>query len=400
MYLDHFKLSVPPFQFTTSPSELFMSSTHREGLAALEWGLLHEPSGLTLLAGDTGLGKTTLVCTLLSRRYQQVRTAYLGNPKLEYPELLASILNQLGIRGGRSSKGAMLTALVEFANDLASNQRIAIIADEAQALSDDALEEFRLLSNLERKGCKALQIILVGHPELLRRLASSDLRHLNERISARAILTPLNRKESHDYIEHRLRTAKANVRQVFKSRALDYVVDHAGGVPRRINALCHNAMLLAYSSDSKQVAMPMAKTAVAEYDNLHILGAHNQTLQKRRFLFGSWSLMRSILALGFIGAGGFAAAHLALYHHAACRLRSLGSSLVNRAPGHFGPSSMGADPAELQSDEQSRIDVGSKSLIVSWRSDVAGGVSALSLSERARVRAGEGSDATLRSRSE
>src|SRR5579862_5782942 len=133
MYLDHFKLSVPPFQFTTSPSELFMSSTHREGLAALEWGLLHEPSGLTLLAGETGLGKTTLVCTLLSRGYQQVRTAYLGNPKLEYTELLASILSQLGIRGGRSNKAAMLNALVAFANGLTGNQRIAIIADEAQA---------------------------------------------------------------------------------------------------------------------------------------------------------------------------------------------------------------------------------------------------------------------------
>ena len=337
MYLDHFKLSAPPFQFTTSPTELFMSSTHREGLAALEWGLLHEPSGLTLLAGDTGLGKTTLVCSLLSHRYQQVRTAYLGNPKLAYEELLLSVLSQLGIRGGRSNKGAMLTALVDFANTLSPNQRIAIIADEAQLLSDDTLEELRILSNVERKGRRAAQIILVGHLELLRRLANSELRHLNERINARAVLTPLNRKESYEYIEHRLRAGKASARQVFKSRALDYIVEHAAGVPRRINALCHNAMLLTYSANTKQVGVPMAKAAVEEYDNLHAAVARRASAPRSGRLQSSWSVMRSMLTLMLIGAIGFAAAQVALDRNIAQRLRSLGSSIANPTISHLIP---------------------------------------------------------------
>lgn len=103
MCLEHFGLSAPPFQFTASPTALFMSRTHRECLAALEWGVLHEPSGMTLLAGETGVGKTTLICALLAREYREVRAAYLGNPRLDFVELLASILNQLGIRGGRAS---------------------------------------------------------------------------------------------------------------------------------------------------------------------------------------------------------------------------------------------------------------------------------------------------------
>ena len=110
MYLEHFGLSAPPFQFTASPMALFMSRTHREALAALEWGLLHEPSGLTLLIGDTGTGKTTLVCALLARQYREVRAAYLGNPQTQLQELMGSILSQLGVRGGRSSKAAMINA--------------------------------------------------------------------------------------------------------------------------------------------------------------------------------------------------------------------------------------------------------------------------------------------------
>ena len=196
MYLEHFALSAPPFQFTASPTALFMSRTHRECLAALEWGLLHEPSGLTLLAGEAGVGKTTLLCALLARQYREVRAAYLGNPRLDFVDLLASVLNQLGIRGGRASKAAMLNAFAGFANGLPANERVAVIVDEAQALSDDAMEDFRLLSNLERHGSKAAQIILAGQLELARRLTAPEMRHFNERIGARAVLIPLTRLES------------------------------------------------------------------------------------------------------------------------------------------------------------------------------------------------------------
>lgn len=334
MYLQHFGLSGPPFQFTTSLTAMFMSHTHREGVAALEWGLLYEPSGLTLVAGETGLGKTTLVCSLLARRHRQVRSVYLANAKLRYEELLADILRQLGVQSD-GGKAAMLTAFAKFAAGLPPKERIAVIVDEAQALSDDALEEFRLLSNLERKGRKAAQIILVGQSELVRRLATPELRHLNERIGARAILAPLTSKESREYIEHRLSVCKGSVRKIFCQRALDYLVQHGGGVPRRINALCHNAMLLAYSADAKRVDMTIAETVVAEYDDASAAVAPRSADQSdgpRHFLL---SLLRPMLGLGLLGAFGFAATYLTFDWRVACHLRSLGTAIATDAVRHI-----------------------------------------------------------------
>ena len=306
MYLEHFGLSAPPFQFTASPTSLFMSRTHRECLAALEWGLLHEPSGLTLLAGETGVGKTTLICALLARQYREVRAAYLGNPRLDFVELMGSVLNHLGVRGGRANKAAMLNAFAGFASDLPANERIAVVIDEAQALSDDVMEDFRLLSNLERHGRKAAQIILAGQLELARRLADPAMRHLNERIGARAILVPLTRLESLEYIQHRLKLCGGNSERIFAHRVLDYLVRHSGGVPRRINALCHNSLLLAYSAGAKQVNMSMARNAVADFDGVADIAVRREP---SGWLPHGVRSISPLLGIGLLGAAGFASGH-------------------------------------------------------------------------------------------
>ncbi len=307
MYLEHFGLSAPPFQFTASPTSLFMSRTHRECLAALEWGLLHEPSGLTLLIGDTGVGKTTLVCALLARQYREVRAAYLGNPRLSFEELLSSILGQLGVRGGRANKAAMINALTHFAADLPPTELIAILVDEAQALSDDALEDFRLLSNLDRAaGRKAAQMVLAGQYELARRLAAAPMRQLNERIGARAVLVALTQLECREYIEHRLRLCGGSSDRLFARRALDHIVRHSAGVPRRINAFCHNALLLAYSGGAKQVGLPMARAAVADYDAIGEV-AETKTVRSRTFRLGCRRVPGQwvrLLGPGPVGGGG------------------------------------------------------------------------------------------------
>ncbi len=323
MYLEHFGLSAPPFQFTASPMALFMSRTHREALAALEWGLLHEPSGLTLLVGESGTGKTTLVCALLARQYRDVRAAYLGNPKLSFMELLGSILSQLGVRGGRSSKSAMINAFTQFALELPLNERIAIMIDEAQTLSDDALEEFRLLSNLERHGRKAAQIVLAGQFELARRLGDPAMRHLNERIGARAVLLPLSALECRNYIEHRLRLSGASSDRIFAGRALDYIVRQSAGIPRRVNALCHNALLLGYSRASKRVTLAMAKDAAADYAAMD----QARTPAKRSgWLFARMlqaaRTVRPVLGLGLLGVAGFVSGQMLLGHNPAHHLRA------------------------------------------------------------------------------
>lgn len=323
MYLEHFGLSAPPFQFTASPMALFMSRTHSEALAALEWGLLHEPSGLTLLIGDTGTGKTTLVCALLARQYREVHAAYLGNPKLSFTELMGSILSQLGVRGGRSSKAAMINAFSNYAADLPLNERVAILIDEAQVMSDDTLEEFRLLSNLERHDCKAAQIILAGQFELARRLGDPAMRHLNERIGARAMLLTLSALECREYIEHRLRLCGASSKKIFAPRALEHIVRASSGVPRRVNALCHNSLLLAYSRGAKRVELATAKEAANDYAGLAEArkqdGREGWLLTR---LFHPSRSLRPALALALLGAAGFVSGQMLTKHNPVRRLRS------------------------------------------------------------------------------
>jgi general secretion pathway protein A len=268
VYYQHFGLNGPPFQFTPSPAMVYMSQTHREGMAALEWGLMHESSGFSVLAGESGTGKTTLIASLLSRQYQRLHLAYVTNPRLDFPEVLRLVLTQLGVEAAGLSKGQMLDALGRFLGSLRPAERVAIIFDEAQGLSDDALEDLRLLSNYGRPGENQLQLILAGQPEMLRRLMAPSLRQFNERIGARTLLVPLDASETLEYIDYRLRSKGGSAPKIFKPKALNYLVASSAGIPRRVNVLCHNAMLLAYAEGAKQVTLKMAKAAVAEYQDL------------------------------------------------------------------------------------------------------------------------------------
>src|SRR5215469_5531303 len=207
MYYKHFNLSGPPFQFTPSAEVLYPSKSHREALAALEWGLLHEASGLTLLIGEPGTGKTTLISSVLARHLEHVRLAYIANPRLSFDEILQIIARQLGIAFSSPQRLARLDALDEFLSR-SRNERVSVIIDESQVLPDRVLEDLRLLA---RNG---------------------------------------------------------SAQEVFSPSALKIIADHSGGIPRRINVLCHNAMLLAYTSDSKRVRGQHAKAAAAEYEDL------------------------------------------------------------------------------------------------------------------------------------
>ncbi len=263
MYYQHFGLSGPPFQFTPSPRLLYLSRAHREGLAALEWGL-KEPSGFTSLIGEAGTGKTTLICSLLAREHRWVRIAYVSNPKLSFEELLKVILDQLPVRIAEPGKLGLIQALNELLSRLNEQERVAIIIDEAQDLSDEVLEELRLLSNFERYERKLLQIILVGQPELERRLSQPHLRQLNQRIGARARLEPLDQREIREYIEYRLNANNGSLEKIFSPAALRLIARESNGIPRQINLLCHNAMLVAYASGSKQVDIKAARRALKE----------------------------------------------------------------------------------------------------------------------------------------
>jgi general secretion pathway protein A len=268
MYYRHFGLTGPPFQLTSSPAQLYMSKEHREAYAALEWGLLHEPSGFTVLIGEVGTGKTTLALAILAREFENVRVAYLSNPKLTFEEIVKVIMKQIGIKTGGKSKLADLEAVNDFLRALKPSERVVVMMDEAQGLIDETIEQLRLFSNSGKPDEKQLHFVFIGQPELLRRLTNPLLRQLEQRIGAKTVLNPLQRAECREYIEQRLRAVNGTVEKIFKRGALRYLIRHAGGIPRRINVLCHNAMLLAYSGGARMVDTRMVEASVTEYDSL------------------------------------------------------------------------------------------------------------------------------------
>lgn len=142
------------------------------------------------------------------------------------------------------------------------------MTDEAQGLSDETMEQLRLLSNSGKTDEKQLHFVFVGQPELLRRLTNPSLRQIEQRIGAKTVLNPLQWAECHEYVEQRLRAVNGATERIFKPRALCYLIRHSGGIPRRLNVLCHNAMLLAYSGGARMVDTRMVEAAVTEYDSL------------------------------------------------------------------------------------------------------------------------------------
>jgi type II secretory pathway predicted ATPase ExeA len=268
MYYEHFGLSGAPFEFNPSASVLFMSAGHREGLAALEWGL-REPSGFTMLVGEIGAGKTTLIYSLLASRHQGVRSAWVANPRLTFAEMLRQILGQLGVSLSQTSdKLALLQAFDAQLASLGPDECVAVIIDEAQDLSDDALEDLRLLTNFQSLERRRLQIVLVGQIELARRLSAPQLRQLNQRIGARALLPVLQGKEIYDYVEYRLRSRGGDIERLFRRGAIRELMRSSGGIPRRINVLCHNALMLAFSEGEESADVQHVRDAVHDYDRL------------------------------------------------------------------------------------------------------------------------------------
>jgi type II secretory pathway predicted ATPase ExeA len=267
MYCRHFRLRIAPFRFAPAREGLYIGAQHREAVAALEWGLLHEPSGFTMLVGEPGVGKTTLLGHVLRQHHEYIRTVSVPNPRLSAEEILRSIVDQLVPGPSPSGKLDTLYAFERSIDRLRPGERLAIVIDEAQALSDDALEEVRLLSNCRRSEEKQLQLLLIGQPELLRRLATPTLRQLDQRVGARAILSPLQPAEAYQYVSYLVQLSGGSADRIFRREALDYLITLSDGIPRRINILCHRAMLQAYISGLRRVTIELARAAVAEDEN-------------------------------------------------------------------------------------------------------------------------------------
>jgi type II secretory pathway predicted ATPase ExeA/phage tail protein X len=268
IYEQYFRLKGPPFQPASPDGAVYFSPTHLAGLGTLESGLSGELSGLTLLTGEAGTGKTTLIYSMLQRDYKRVRIAHIDDPKLSFLEILRLILTQLNLYSPGSTKLDYLNVLDHLLELHGKEERIAIVIDEAQVLSDDILEELRLLSNRGQRDDRCLQLILVGQPELAERLKKPELRQLNQRISSRGVLKPLTTDQGIQYVECRLVAQGSKCTAIFAPHALECLLRRSDGIPRKINMLCHSAMLATYQTGEKKVSYRIAKKTAAEYHDV------------------------------------------------------------------------------------------------------------------------------------
>ena len=256
MYLDFYGLKEPPFAITPDPRFVFLSDRHRDALAHLLYGVGQGGGGgFVQLTGEVGTGKTTLCRLLLEQLPENARVALVLNPKLSPLELLETICEELHIEIGqrRGSLKALVDALNAYLLEAyAQGLRVVLIIDEAQNLSTEALEQVRLLTNLETATQKLLQIILLGQPELREMLARPELRQLAQRITARYHLTPLDVDETEAYLRHRLAVA-GSTRFPFTKLAVRKIHEHANGVPRLINVVTDRALVGGYAQDLAQI---------------------------------------------------------------------------------------------------------------------------------------------------
>ena len=267
MYQQYFGLSDAPFSIAVNPRYLFMSARHRDALAHLLYGV-GSGGGFILLTGEVGTGKTTLNRCLLEQLPPNTDVAIVLNPALSAVELLATVCDEFEIDypSGTDSLKVLTDALHQFLlRNHQSGRRTVLMIDEAQHLGFEVLEQIRLLTNLETDEKKLLQIILTGQPELASMLARPELRQLNQRITARFDLTPLDERETRTYVRHRLEVAGlADDREIFSGAALRQIFRLSGGVPRVINLLCDRAMMGAYGRDQVIVSSNLIAEAARE----------------------------------------------------------------------------------------------------------------------------------------
>jgi len=266
MYYEHFRISGEPFSLTPDPAFLFLSGKHREAMAAVQYGLQNGRGFITLI-GEVGTGKTTILYSVLSRLGPDVAAAYVPYAAHPFDDLLTVALKDLGKRPARDASRLELLEMLQrvLVRRDEAGQRTALVIDEAQSLSDSTFEELRQLSNFETYTHKLLQIVLVGQPELQVRLRQQNLRQLQQRVSVRAIINPLDGREMEAYILHRLNQVGGDER-LFEPAALQAIIRHARGIPRRANILCHNALLFAFGHSLPVVTVSAVREAIGEMD--------------------------------------------------------------------------------------------------------------------------------------
>ncbi len=264
MYEEFYGLKENPFNLTPDPQFLFLSKRHADAFKYLIYGIKVR-KGFILVTGDVGSGKTIICRALLGKLGKEVDTALILNPQISEKELMAAIIEDLGMEREGDNENELLGQLRSYLlKKLSQGGNVAIIIDEAQDLSFEVLEKIRLLSNLETEKEKLLQIILVGQSELEENLKKPEMRQVNQRIAVRYRLGPLRREEVKEYIRHRLRIAGAGGDLSFSRGALRSIFKYTRGIPRVINLVCDRVLLAGYYAGTKNITSPLVLTAISD----------------------------------------------------------------------------------------------------------------------------------------
>ena len=267
MYTAHFGFTEKPFSITPDADYLYPSSKHRAAMAMLEYGVF-EQSGITVITGDIGTGKTTLIRKLLQELpYDKVAIGLISNTHRS----LGTLMQWVGFSLDLVEHSEVLSDMQVFRrlqnhliSEYANQRRVVLVIDEAQNMDASSLEELRMLMNINSDKNDLLQIVLVGQPELFELLQQPGMKQLAQRVTAEYHLERLNYDETCEYIQSRLQTAGADRKNLFDREATEIVFTHSGGVPRLINILCDHALVLAYGDDRMQVDANIAREAVSQ----------------------------------------------------------------------------------------------------------------------------------------
>ena len=259
LYTEFFGLTERPFTLTPDPSFLFWSKQHQRAFAVLEYGLMAR-TPITLITGEIGSGKTTILRAFLKDIDPEITVGLISNAQGGRGELIQWILNALSIPVEPGSSYVSMFQLLQetLVGEYATGRRVVLIFDEAQNLSIEGLEELRMLTNINSGKDELVQLVLVGQPELRDVVKSPRMRQLAQRVTASFHLQPLEKKAVTDYIRHRLQVAGGTGKEISRSAA-ELIHDASGGVPRLVNQLCEFALLYAWAAERKIVSVSIVR---------------------------------------------------------------------------------------------------------------------------------------------
>lgn len=270
MYESFYGLTEKPFTLLPDPEYLFLSPKHQRALTLLQYGMMNQ-AGFSVICGDTGAGKTTLIRRLLSDLEDNTTVGLITNTHQSFGELLNWVLMAFGLDGEGKSKSQMHHMFVNFlVEQYAQNRHTVLIVDEAQNMKADTLEELRMLSNINADKDQVLQVILAGQPALRETLRRPELMQFAQRIAVDYYLEALNEQETHDYIQHRLQVAGAQ-QTIFTDDACSAIYQYSGGTPRLINLLCDTALVYGYAEQRKTIDAALVHDVVQEQHSNSII---------------------------------------------------------------------------------------------------------------------------------